>query len=99
MSFFAVLFALLLEQLKPLPRDNWVHALLMSWVRWTGRNFDAGQAHHTWVVWCVSVGVPSVLVAALHLLISHFSLVLALGATALSLVFIFITVTASAAAR
>ena len=79
MSFFAVLFALLLEQLKPLPRDNWVHALLMSWVRWTGRNFDAGQAHHTWVVWCVSVGVPSVLVAALHLLISHFSLVLALA--------------------
>ncbi len=25
MSFFAVLFALLIEQLKPLPRDNWVH--------------------------------------------------------------------------
>jgi adenosylcobinamide-phosphate synthase len=78
MSFFAVLFALLIEQLKPLPRDNWVHETLMSWVRWTGRNFDAGRPHHTWVVWCVSVGVPSVGVAALYLLIAHYSLLLAL---------------------
>jgi hypothetical protein len=44
MSFFAVLLALVIEQLKPLPRDNWVHHLLVSWVRWTGRNFDAGRA-------------------------------------------------------
>ena len=41
MSFFAVLFALLLEQIKPLPRDNWVHDTLADWVGWTGRNFDA----------------------------------------------------------
>jgi len=79
MSFFAVLLALLIEQLKPLPRDNWVHETLMGWVRWTGRNFDAGQPHHTWVVWCVSVGVPSLLVAGLYLLISHWSLLLALA--------------------
>ncbi len=78
MSFFAVLFALLLEQLKPLPRDNWVHETLMSWVRWTGRNFDAGQPHHTWVVWCVSVLVPSVVAGGLYLLVSHYSLLLAL---------------------
>jgi adenosylcobinamide-phosphate synthase len=79
MSFFAVLLALLIEQLKPLPRDNWVHETLMGWVRWTGRNFDAGQPHHTWVVWCVSVGVPSVLAAGLYLLISQWSLLLALA--------------------
>ena len=30
MSFFAVLFALLIEQLKPLPRDNWVHDTLIG---------------------------------------------------------------------
>ncbi len=79
MSFFAVLLALLIEQLKPLPRDNWVHETLMGWVRWTGRNFDAGQPHHTWVVWCVSVGVPSLLAAGLYLLISQWSLLLALA--------------------
>ena len=44
MSFFAVLIALLIEQLKPLPRDNWVHHRLVAWVGWAGRNFDAGQA-------------------------------------------------------
>ncbi len=79
MSFFAVLLALLLEQLKPLPRDNWVHDVLVSWVRFTGRNFDAGKPHHTAVVWGVSVGVPVLLVGGLHLLIAHFSLLLALA--------------------
>jgi 8-oxo-dGTP pyrophosphatase MutT (NUDIX family) len=51
MSFFAVLFALLIEQLKPLPRDNWVHDTLVSWVGWTGRNFDAG-GRTTPAGWC-----------------------------------------------
>ena len=78
MSFFSVLFALLIEQLKPLPRDNWVHETLMAWVRWTGRNFDAGQPRHTWVVWGVSVGVPALLAGGLHLLLAHYSIVLAL---------------------
>jgi adenosylcobinamide-phosphate synthase len=73
MSFFAVLFALLIEQLKPLPRDNWVHDTLFAWVRWTGRNFDAGKPHHTWVVWCVAVLGPTLLV------VSHYSLLLALA--------------------
>lgn len=73
------MFALLLEQLKPLPRDNWVHETLAAWVRWTGRNFDAGQPHHTWVVWCVSVGAPVAVVAVLYLLAAHFSLLLALA--------------------
>ena len=61
MSFFAVLFALLTEQLKPLPRGNPVHDLLTSWMRWTGRNFDAGRDHHAWVVWGVTVLAPSLL--------------------------------------
>ena len=79
MSFFAVLFALLLEQLKPLPRDTWVHEQLVAWVRWTGRNFDAGKPHHTVVVWAVSVLLPGALVAAAFLAINHFSLLLGLA--------------------
>ena len=78
MSFFAVLFALLTEQLKPLPRDNWVHETLASWVRWTGHNFDAGEKHHPRVVWAVSVLVPSVGVGLSYLLIRQYSLLLAL---------------------
>jgi adenosylcobinamide-phosphate synthase len=79
MSFFAVLLALLIEQLKPLPRDNWVHDALVAWTGWTGRNFDAGRPHHVGVVWGVSVLVPALLAFALHLLIAHFSLLLALA--------------------
>ncbi len=79
MSFFAVLFALLIEQLKPLPRENWVHDMLVSWVRWTGRNFDAGRPHHTWVVWCVSVLLPALLATAVYWGVAAYSMVLALA--------------------
>ena len=78
MSFFAVLIALLIEQLKPLPRDNWVHHRLVVWVGWAGRNFDAGKPRHVWVVWCVSVLTPTLLVALAYLGIGHYSLVLGL---------------------
>lgn len=79
MSFFAVLFALLIEQLKPLPRDNRIHDQLVAWVGWTGRNFDAGKPHHVWVVWCVSVLLPAVIVAVIHVAIRQYSLLLALA--------------------
>jgi adenosylcobinamide-phosphate synthase len=79
MSFFAVLCALLIEQLRPLPRNNWVHDSLIGWVRWTGRNFDAGKEHHAWVVWSITVLTPAVLVALVYLVAAQFSLLLALG--------------------
>ena len=78
MSFFAVLLALVIEQFRPLPRDNWVHHALVGWVRWTGRNFDAGSNQHAWVVWCVSVLGPGLLVTGVYLALHHWSLVLAL---------------------
>ena len=64
MSFFAVLLALVIEQLRPLPRDNSVHDALVAWTRWIGRNFDAGRDHHAWVVWVLTVGLP--LLPAFH---------------------------------
>ena len=67
MSFFAVLFALLVEQLKPLPRGNVIHDTLTGWMRWTGRNFDAGRDHHAWVVWGITVIFPAVLTALLFI--------------------------------
>ncbi|HEX7638449.1 MAG TPA: CobD/CbiB family protein [Burkholderiaceae bacterium] len=67
MSFFAVLLALLLEQVKPLPRRNVVHDSLASWVGWTGRNFDAGKPEHAKVVWIITVIAPALLTAAVYL--------------------------------
>jgi adenosylcobinamide-phosphate synthase len=59
MSFFAVLFALILEQARPLPSDNIVHGSMVAWSRFAGRNFDAGQQRHAWLVWLVTVAVPA----------------------------------------
>jgi len=78
MNFFAVLFALLIEQLKPLPQGNIVHDALTGWMRWTGRNFDAGRDHHAWVVWCVTVFLPALLVFAVYAAIARISLAAAL---------------------
>jgi adenosylcobinamide-phosphate synthase len=79
MSFFAVLFALLLEQIKPLPRDNWVYDALASWARWTGRNFDAGKPHHARIVWFVTVLLPAGVAALTHWLLARYiSFILAL---------------------
>jgi adenosylcobinamide-phosphate synthase len=79
MSFFAVLFALLIEQLKPLPRDNWVHHSLIAWMRWTGRNFDAGRERHAIVVWCITVLAPALAAWVLYLVALHYSLFAALA--------------------
>jgi len=78
MSFFAVLLALVIEQMRALPRDNPVHHLLQGWVQWVRRNFDAGREHHAWVVWAVSVLVPSLAAMAVYLAIHRYSLLLAL---------------------
>ena len=79
MSFFAVLMALLLEQLKPLPRRNWVFGALVAWMRWTAVNFNAGRERHAWVVWGVTVILPALLAAVVFVAIAHFSLLLALA--------------------
>ena len=79
MSFFAVLFALLIEQIQPLPRQNPVHDALTSWMRWTGRNFDAGRDHHAWVVWGVTALAPALLAWIVYLVAAHFSFLAALG--------------------
>ncbi len=79
MSFFAVLFSLLIEQLKPLPRNNLVHDALTSWLRWAGRNFNAGRDHHAWVVWFITVVGPAVLVGGMAFVLSQFSIFLGLA--------------------
>jgi adenosylcobinamide-phosphate synthase len=78
MSFLAVLLALFIEQLRPLPQGNPVHEGLIAWVRWTGRNFDAGREHHAWVVWAVSTLLPALVAWSIFALLFHFSALLAL---------------------
>ena len=79
MSFFAVLFALLLEQVKPLPRGNVVHDALTGWMNWTARNFDAGRDGHAWVVWGVTALAPAVLAAAVYIALAQASALVGLA--------------------
>jgi adenosylcobinamide-phosphate synthase len=72
MSFISVLFALLLEQVRPLGRGNPVHASLRAWVRWCTRNFDAGKSFHGWLAWAFAVGVPSLAALAIYWLLDAF---------------------------
>jgi adenosylcobinamide-phosphate synthase len=70
MSFFAILFALLIEQVRPLARHNPIHSALRGWARWVSRNFDAGKPHHGWIAWTLAVGVPSAGAVAMHWLLA-----------------------------
>jgi len=59
MSLISVLFALLLEQARPLGRGNPIHAAMRAWVRYCSRNLDTGQPLHGWLAWGLAVGMPS----------------------------------------
>src|SRR3569832_1004774 len=72
MSFFAILFALLIEQVRPLARHNPIHALLRAWARWTSTNFDAGKPQHGWVTWALATLVPAFTASIVHWLLVAF---------------------------
>lgn len=72
MSFFAILFALLIEQVRPLGPRNPVHVGMRAWARWASRNFDAGKPAHGWVAWALAVAGPALLVLAVHALLNRF---------------------------
>ncbi len=69
MSFFAILFALLLEQVRPLGRDALAQHAMPAWVNWTGRNFDTGDSRHAGLAWSVAVLPPALFALAIHWLL------------------------------
>ncbi|MEI8028242.1 MAG: CobD/CbiB family protein [Comamonadaceae bacterium] len=72
MSFISVLLALLLEQARPLGPGNLIHASLRSWVRWSTRNFDAGNSFHGWMAWGFAVGGPFLAALVIYWLLDAF---------------------------
>jgi adenosylcobinamide-phosphate synthase len=72
MSFFAILFALLIEQVRPVGAGNPIHSGLRVWARWVSSNFDAGKPQHGWVAWALAVLGPALAVLAVHWVLATF---------------------------
>ena len=68
MALFAIVIALLLEQIRPLGAQSLAARQLRVWTRQTAANTDAGTALHGWLAWSLAVVLPAVLAAAIHLL-------------------------------
>lgn len=66
MSFFAILFALLIEQARPLKDANFLHTQVRSALSWAVRQLDTGQDSHARLTWGVVVLVPAVITALVH---------------------------------
>lgn len=66
MSFLSLLFALLIEQARPLTRGNWVHKTVRTWVTWISQTLDAGHPKLAWLTWSLAVGLPAVLAVIVH---------------------------------
>lgn len=79
MIFFAVFFALLIEQARPLARHNWVHGGVRQWTSWVRRTLNAGQSRHGVWIWSVAVGVPVLLTVLVHWMLASYSLLLTLA--------------------
>jgi adenosylcobinamide-phosphate synthase len=72
MSFIAVLFALLIEQARPLGRGNVVHASLRAWIRWSSRNFDTGRPIHGWLAWGFAALGPALISLLIYAALIYF---------------------------
>ncbi|MFL9880534.1 CobD/CbiB family protein [Herbaspirillum rhizosphaerae] len=60
MTFLSILFALLIEQLKPLRADNPIYAWIKSFAARIENWFNAGHAHHGRLGWFVMVAALTV---------------------------------------
>ncbi|TAG27985.1 MAG: cobalamin biosynthesis protein CbiB [Burkholderiales bacterium] len=69
MSFFAILFALLIEQVRPMLLDSAVHRAAFGWVRGCARSLDAGREHHGWLLWSCAVLLPALLAWGVYALL------------------------------
>lgn len=66
MTFFSILFALLIEQLKPLRADNPVYAGVRALAAKLEGSFNAGQAHHGRLAWVLMIAAFVLPVALLY---------------------------------
>ena len=69
MGFIALILALLLEQFRPLPRDNAVHRAAAAVADWIAATTNAGQSRHGVIGWGIAVGSAVVAVVVAEVLL------------------------------
>jgi adenosylcobinamide-phosphate synthase len=59
MSLLSIIFALLIEQVRPLSSRKYLFAWLTSYVDFFQRTFNAGESRNGLIAWLLAVSVPS----------------------------------------
>ncbi|MDB5774415.1 MAG: cobalamin biosynthesis protein CobD [Herbaspirillum sp.] len=77
MTFLSILFALLIEQIKPLRADNPIYTLIRSFSTRVETRFNAGHAHHGQLGWAFIVLSLTVPTAVVYWMLLHVSFLLA----------------------
>jgi adenosylcobinamide-phosphate synthase len=72
-TFFSLVAALLLEQVRPLRSGNTVHALFGRYAGSLERHFNGGQRHHGIVAWLLAVLPPVAVTLVVYLLLCRAS--------------------------
>lgn len=79
MAFLSVLFALMLEQFRPLPTDNPVYRAVDHLAAWFEHNFNTGEREHGALAWWLLVGGSTLAMLLLSWGIAKFGLLSLLG--------------------
>ncbi len=71
MSFFAILLALIAEQIKPLTYSHALSQLMRDWMDWMARTLDAGSRKQAWLAWWLTVLLPALAAWLVHSVLLH----------------------------
>ena len=71
MSLLSLIFALLLEQLRPLSSSKYLYGWLSRYADFFQRNFNAGESKHGQIAWILAVALPLLAAALLYWLLAQ----------------------------
>ena len=80
MTFFSILCALLIEQLKPLRADNMIYAEIKSMAMRMETWFNAGHASHGRMGWFLMMGMLMIPSAGIYWALRYYELTLVMFA-------------------
>ena len=72
MSFFALLFAFLLEQARPLSFGESLERIWQAWSDKVRNTLDTGDQRHAWTAWGLAIGLPCLLVWVVHFVLAWY---------------------------